>query len=74
MLDLPSTTEQKKKAIGGFVWFIFIFFFATLLYTLLAVVVGVLEKVQIAFSLGFVILLAIVYILWMWSRTKLKLP
>jgi len=64
---------EHKKGIAGFVLFVVVFMFATMFYTLIAVWVGVLDKLQIAFSLGFIVLLAIVYIVWNKAKQYAKL-
>lgn len=53
-----------KKGVAGFVLFVVCFLFATLVYTLIAVYAGVIDKIQIAFSLSFVVLLALVYVIY----------
>jgi len=64
---------EHKKGIAGFVLFVVVFMFATMLYTLIAVYVGALDKLQIAFSLGFIVLLAIVYLIWNKVKAYAKL-
>lgn len=70
--DIEIKPEHKRH-IGGAVLFIFVFMFATLIYTLIAVYFGVLEKVQIAFSLGFVVLLILVYVVWQMVSKRIGL-
>jgi len=75
--DLRARTleikPEHKKGIAGFVLFVVVFMFATMLYTLIAVYVGALDKLQIAFSLGFIVLLAIVYLIWNKVKAYAKL-
>jgi hypothetical protein len=48
------------------------FFIGTTIYGFIAAATGVLDKIQIGFSLGFIVLLALVLVIYNWLQTKVR--
>jgi len=64
----------RESQLVAFILFICVFAGATVIYSLIALWLGFLDKIQFAFSFGFIVLLVIVFVLWnaVKKRAKLK--